>query len=128
MPLRKLFNLIPTPAPFSEQSRADQLKERLDWGEPALTIVDARNRSDYQKIHITGAVPMPMPESLTLATQTLESDRDIYIYAATDDETAEVARQLRQAGFQRVSELRGGVAAWQAFGYPVDANVAEGSV
>ncbi len=124
MPLRKLLNLIPIPSPLTAQSRADQLKERLDWGEPALTIVDARDRDDYQHSHIMGAIPMPMPELLTLAQQSLERDRDIYIYATTDDETSAAANQLREAGFQHVSELRGGVSAWQAFGYPVESGIA----
>jgi len=123
-----LWSWLPVPAPFSNRARADQLKERLDWGEPALTIVDARSRADYQQSHISGAIPMPQPELLALAVQSLERDRDIYIYSTTDTETAAAANLLRQAGFQRVAELRGGVAAWQAFGYPVESSSIPGAV
>jgi 3-mercaptopyruvate sulfurtransferase SseA len=50
----------------------------------------------------------------------LELGRDIYIYGETDEETATAAAQLRAAGYRNVSELRGGVAAWKAVGFPVE--------
>ncbi|MDJ0576652.1 MAG: hypothetical protein QNJ65_15980 [Xenococcaceae cyanobacterium MO_234.B1] len=37
------FSIIPIPAPLKSQSLVNDLKERLDWGEPALTIIDIRD-------------------------------------------------------------------------------------
>lgn len=118
-----LFSIIPTPQTksFKPQSKAGDLKTRLDWGEPALTIVDARDRESYNMGHIQGAIPMPMSTLPGRAMESLEPERDIYVYGDTDEETAEAATQLREAGFQRVSELTGGLAAWKAVGYPVSA-------
>ena len=39
----KLDNVIPTPPGPSVKASAQELKERLQWGEPGLTIIDARD-------------------------------------------------------------------------------------
>jgi rhodanese-related sulfurtransferase len=116
----KLLGIIPTPPPFKEHSLVYDLKTRLDWGDPALTIIDARERSEFNFSHILGAIPMPLDELVARAPLSLEITRDIYIYGETDEETAEAAGKLRASGYQYVSELRGGVAAWKAVGYPIE--------
>ena len=55
-----LPNLTPTPPSLKAESSAYDLKSRLEWGGPALTIVDIRDRETFNEGHITGAVPMPM--------------------------------------------------------------------
>ncbi len=106
--------------PLPGQSRVYDLKARLDWGEPALTIIDVRDRLQFNLSHIMGAVPMPLNEPTHRVLAKLETGRDIYIYAETDEETAVAATQLRQAGYQNVSEIRGGLAAWKAVGFPIE--------
>ena len=118
--MSQFLGFIPTPPPFKAKSLVFELKARLDWGEPALTIIDARDRTEFNFRHILGAIPMPMPELVDRAQSSLENSRDIYIYGETDEETAQAAGALRNAGFQNVSELRGGVAAWRALDYPVE--------
>jgi rhodanese-related sulfurtransferase len=118
--MNRLFGLFPKPLPLRPLSRVYDLKERLDWGEPALTIIDARPRPEFNENHITGAVSMPATMLLKLAPLSLEADRDIYIYSNSDDEAKAAADQLRTAGYASVSVLRGGVAAWKAAGFPVE--------
>lgn len=120
MTMIKLFNLIPVSRPLQAQSLVYDLKARLDWGEPALTILDVRDRSEFNASHILGAVPMPMNESAHRVLDKLELGRDIYIYGATDEETVVGAARLREAGYWNVSEIRGGLAAWKAVGFPVE--------
>lgn len=119
-----LSGLMPKPAPFKSQSRVYELKSRLDWGEPALTIVDAQTRDRFNAGHIMGAISLPAEELVERASATLEKSRDIYVYAETDEETATAAGQLREAGFEKVSEIVGGLAAWKAAEYPVEATTA----
>lgn len=116
----RFLGIIPTPPPLTARSRVYDLKARLDWGDPALTIVDVRDRSEFNFSHILGAVPMPLDELVDRALSSLGITRDIYIYGETEEETAEAAAKLRTAGYHNVSELRGGVAAWKAVGYPVE--------
>ncbi|TBR61552.1 rhodanese-like domain-containing protein [Mastigocladus laminosus UU774] len=109
-------NIIPSQPPIDAQSDVHVLKSRLEWGEPALTILDVRDRQTHNQGHITGAMPMPLNELVDRATATIAKSRDIYVYGATEEETAQAAQSLRSAGFEHVSELKGGLAAWKAIG------------
>ncbi len=116
-----LSDFLPKAAPFRTQSRVQELKSRLDWGEPALTIIDARNRAAFNIGHIMGSISLPADTTLVdRARVALDCNRDIYIYAETDEETASAAEMLRAAGFTKISEIVGGLAAWKASGYPVE--------
>jgi rhodanese-related sulfurtransferase len=116
----KLPDLTPTPPGIKAQASSHDLKDRLDWGEPGLTIIDVRDRESFDKSHITGALPMPIDELVELAKSSLETVRDIYIYGENDAQTAEAAGILRQAGFLKVAELLGGIPAWKAIDGPID--------
>lgn len=117
----KLPNVTPTPpSQQTPQSSAQALKERLEWGEVAFTILDVRDRTTFNQSHIMGAMAMPMDEVVERAKSSLEPKREIYIYGETDEQTAEVANKLRGAGFQAISELRGGLAGWKAIGGPTE--------
>jgi rhodanese-related sulfurtransferase len=118
--MNRLFGLFPKPSPMQPQSRVYDLKERLDWGEPALTIIDLRSREEFNESHVTGAISMPAASLLDTAPLSLEMDRDIYVYSSSDDEASAGAEQLKAAGYANVSVLRGGVAAWKAAGFPIE--------
>ncbi|MFQ4142909.1 rhodanese-like domain-containing protein [Chlorogloeopsis sp. ULAP02] len=113
-------NIIPSQPPIEQQSDAHVLKSRLEWGEPAFTIIDVRDRNTYNEGHIMGAMPMPLDQLVDRATPSLAKSRDIYVYGANEQDTAQAAQQLRSAGFEHVSELRGGLAAWKAIGGPTE--------
>ncbi|NJR23719.1 MAG: rhodanese-like domain-containing protein [Richelia sp. CSU_2_1] len=116
----KLPDLTPTPPGLKAQASSHDLKSRLDWGEPGLTIVDVRDRESFNNSHITGALPMPMEDLVERAQSSLEPIRDIYIYGETDEQTAEAANLLRAAGFRKVAELKGGIPAWKQIDGPID--------
>ncbi|MCY7321825.1 MAG: rhodanese-like domain-containing protein [Phormidesmis sp. CAN_BIN36] len=111
-----LPNITPTPPDLKTASSVYDLKSRLEWGEPALTILDVRPREVFNDSHIMGAMDFPVSELVTLAKNSLEFERDIYIYGANEQETAQAAAMLREAGFRAVAELKGGLAEWKAIG------------
>ncbi|MEM7579951.1 MAG: rhodanese-like domain-containing protein [Mastigocoleus sp.] len=98
------------------QSSAQDLKARLDWGEPGFTILDVRDRMTYNKSHIIGAMPMDMSNVAELAEASLDRKRDIYVYGQSDQETAQAATKLRVGGFGNVVELLGGLEGWKEIG------------
>lgn len=118
--MSNFLGFIPTPPPLQAKSLVYDLKDRLDWGDPALTIIDVRERNLFNTSRITGAISMPASELVERAFTALELCRDIYLYGETDEETAEAAEKLRSAGYENVSEIRGGVAAWKAVGFPIE--------
>lgn len=91
------------------------VKSRLDWGEPALTIIDVRDRPAFNDERIMGAVSMPASENLVeRAKQSMSPERDVFVYGDSDQDTAAAAIQLQEAGFQKVSAIKGGLPAWKA--------------
>jgi rhodanese-related sulfurtransferase len=118
-----LPDVTPTPPGFKTQSSVKDLKSRLEWGEPALTIIDARDRDEFNQGHITGAMSMPMDILVDWASGSLDRVRDIYIYGANEEQTAQAAGMLREAGFQKVAELVGGLDAWKAVAGPTDGSL-----
>lgn len=118
----KMPNITPTPPGMKAQSSPHDLKSRLEWGEPALTILDVRDRETFNNGHIMGAMPMPM-EQLSQGIEpspSLALNRDIYVYSDSDEQTSQAANQFRNSGFVNVSELKGGLEAWKAIGGPTE--------
>ena len=112
-------NLVPSQPPIDPKSSANAVKTRLEWGEPAFTIIDVRDRRSYNNGHIMGAVSMTMDVLADNVTY-LAKTRDIYVYGATDEEASQTAQALKVAGFQNVSQLMGGLAGWKAIGGPTE--------
>ncbi|MEM9904691.1 MAG: rhodanese-like domain-containing protein [Cyanobacteria bacterium P01_D01_bin.44] len=118
--MNTVFGVFPKPAPLKPVSQVYDLKTRLDWGEPALTIIDIRDRTLFNAQRITGAISMPLRELVERAKRAIPTQRDIYVYGTTDTEAANAVTLLKQAGYRNVAQLRGGVAAWRAVGFPVE--------
>ncbi|MEM1251861.1 MAG: rhodanese-like domain-containing protein [Cyanobacteria bacterium P01_H01_bin.21] len=110
----------PAPAKFDNVSSTADLKARLDWGEPALTIIDVRDRKSFNEERIMGAISLPIDELAARAAQNLEMDRDIYVYGDNDQATEGAAIQMYKAGFERIAAIRGGLPAWKAVGGAVE--------
>ncbi len=115
-----LPNITPTPPDLKPQVTPAELKSRLEWGEPGLTIIDVRDRESFNYERITGAITMPMEQLSDMATSSLEMKRDIYLYGDSDEQTAQAASQLRSGGFMNIAEIKGALPAWKAIGGPTE--------
>jgi rhodanese-related sulfurtransferase len=115
-----LFPIVPIPEAIQNKSNVKALKKRLDWGEPALTIVDVRNVDAFMASHIMGAITMPLNQLVADARASLEFVRDIYVYGETNEQTAEAASRLRNDGYENIAELVGGFQAWKAAKFPIE--------
>lgn len=109
----KLPNVTPTPPAFHSQANAYELKSRLQWGEPGLTILDVREHEAFNQMRIMGAISMPMDQLPNWANFSIPANRDVYVYGDNDEQTASAARLLREAGFTHVAELKGGISGWR---------------
>ena len=115
--------LTPVPTDFEAVSSPADLKARLDWGEPALSILDVRDRTAFNEERITGAMPMPMSDLLDRAKDAFSAQRDLFVYGESDEQTATAVTHLRDAGFERVSAIKGGLPAWKAMDGPVEGQI-----
>lgn len=113
---------VPTPpaAVFNSQATVHELKSRLNWGEPNLTIFDVRDRQTFASCHIMGAMNTPIDMLPDAVLETLQLKRDIYVYGDNAEQAQSAAQSLRSAGFERVAELQGGLDAWIEIGGSID--------
>lgn len=109
----KLPNITPVPPSFHSDATAFELKSRLQWGEPGLTILDVRDHDAFNQSRIQGAINMPLDQLTQMAQASLQPQRDLYLYGGSEAETTEAATLLRAAGFQHVAHLQGGLQAWR---------------
>lgn len=81
-------------------------------------IVDVRNDAEWNTASIDGTVHMPLI-SLLDKVDTLPRDRELVILCATGNRSSTAASLLSQRGLTRVTDLAGGIEAWQKQNLPV---------
>lgn len=108
---------VPVPTPPSSvtatETTAHELKSRLNWGEPGLTILDIRDPAAFDECHIMGALNIPASSLSDISDLGLEAKRDIYVYGESDAAAMSAVQGLQDMGFQKVSAISGGLQAWQ---------------
>jgi adenylyltransferase/sulfurtransferase len=86
-----------------------ELKRRVDAGEDVF-VLDVREPHEYRICNIGGTL-IPLGE-LAARVHELDSVRDIVVYCRTGARSAQAVEFLRDAGFERVWNLKGGIHAW----------------
>jgi adenylyltransferase/sulfurtransferase len=89
----------------------EELKRRLDAGED-IFILDVREPHEYQICNIGGHL-IPLGD-LPKRVCELDSSREIVVHCKSGGRSAKAVEFLRQAGFERASNLTGGILAWVA--------------
>ena len=89
--------------------QVEELKRRLDAGEN-LFVLDVRELHEYQICNIGGYL-IPLND-LPKRVNELDSSREIVAHCKMGGRSAKAVQFLRQAGFQKVSNLKGGIMAW----------------
>ena len=86
-----------------------ELKRRLDAGDD-LFILDVREPHEYQICHLNGHL-IPLGD-LPQRVHELDSSREIVAHCRSGVRSAKAVDFLRQAGFRKVKNLKGGILAW----------------
>lgn len=105
-------------APSAEQVAIDEAKARYDAG--TAVFVDVRSGAEYEAGHIAGAGTITSME-LEERLRSLPPDTLIVTYDGGGESTAgaRAVEIFSEMGYGNVVTLAGGLAAWQAAGYPV---------
>lgn len=103
-------------------SRIDRLSpqlaaERLHAGEPPVAI-DVRAAGERAAKHIPGSLHVPL-NHLTERLRDLPQDRPLLLYCAGGYRSSIAASLLEANGFRHVSEIAGGISAWETAQLPV---------
>ncbi len=86
-----------------------ELKARLDHGDD-IFILDVREPHEYQICQIGGYL-IPLGE-LPRRVHELDTSREIVAHCRSGKRSAEAVAFLRQAGFRKIFNLKGGILAW----------------
>ncbi len=98
----RLMNGIP-------QVTVHELKQRMDAGEDLL-ILDVREPYEYRIANIGGTL-IPMND-VPRRMDEIERHRDVVVQCLSGGRSQRVAEFLKQAGYEKVSNLAGGIRAW----------------
>jgi L-ascorbate metabolism protein UlaG (beta-lactamase superfamily)/rhodanese-related sulfurtransferase len=88
--------------------------------DPAVFLVDVRTPDEYAEGHLRGAanIDWNAPDFLEQATSACPKETRVAVYCRTGRRSAEAAKALTKAGYD-VTNLVGGIVAWQDAGKPV---------
>jgi molybdopterin/thiamine biosynthesis adenylyltransferase/rhodanese-related sulfurtransferase len=91
------------------QISVKELKSRIDAGEDVL-ILDVREPYEYQIANIGGKlIPQnDVPQRLA----EIDRDREIVVQCRSGQRSQRIAEFLQQSGYQKVTNLAGGILAW----------------
>jgi adenylyltransferase/sulfurtransferase len=92
------------------ETTVEELKARLDRGEKVF-ILDVRNPEEVQICRIPGTMVIPLPE-LPRRYQELDRNQEMVVHCKSGVRSAKAIAFLRQQGFTRLKNLKGGILAW----------------
>ncbi len=97
-----------------------ELKKRRDVS-PNLCLIDVREDSEWQEVHIPGALHIPKDElAARIAAKVPKHDCPIYLHCRGGVRSLHAANCLLSLGYKEVYSIEGGIAAWEESGYPIE--------
>jgi adenylyltransferase/sulfurtransferase len=88
----------------------EELKSRLDRHDDVF-ILDVRNPEEFQICRIPGSVLIPLPD-LPRRVGELDRGREMVVHCKGGTRSQKAVQFLRQHGFEKLKNLKGGILAW----------------
>jgi hydroxyacylglutathione hydrolase len=101
----------------TERLSAQVAADRMTVGTPPV-IVDVRTPPEFEAKRIDGALNVPLNHLAERASE-LPRDRPLVVHCAAGYRSSIASSLLQSLGFDRVSEIAGGLAAWETAGLPL---------
>jgi rhodanese-related sulfurtransferase len=93
-----------------------ELKAMMDSKPATLTIVDVRDKSEYDQGHIPGAINIPVT-NFALQSGVLEKDKRIIVYCNSGGRSYNAYRKLQKLAYPNINQVI--FADWEFDGLPV---------
>ena len=107
---------------FTERLSAPFAAELLASSQPPV-LIDVRAPREREQKHIDGSLSIPL-NNLLERTGELSRSRALMVHCAGGYRSSIAASLLKREGFKEVSEIAGGMAAWEAAKLPVSTPLA----
>ncbi|MBI5927691.1 MAG: MBL fold metallo-hydrolase [Chloroflexi bacterium] len=88
------------------------------------TVIDVRWRSEYQEVHLPNSTHIPLGY-IVRNLDTLARDQHLIVHCQAGVRSVIAASILQKYGFKNVTNLAGGIEAWQKAGLPIERGVLE---
>ncbi len=102
------------------QITAAELRRELDEEPESIQIVDVRRKPEWDQSHIAGALHKPLDRVAKMLGD-LDRAKPIVVHCKGGYRSAIACSLIQRAGFENVTNLIGGLDAWQATGLAVSA-------
>jgi adenylyltransferase/sulfurtransferase len=98
------------PSSTSSDITPQELNERVNRRDP-LFILDVRNPEEFQIVRIPGSKLLPLSE-LPTRFRELDPSQEIIVHCKSGMRSQKAIQFLRQQGFTKLKNLKGGILAW----------------
>ncbi len=95
----------------SDDLTVTELARRIKAGLPGTELIDVREPHEWEIVHLPGAKLIPQGELLNRLNELSQTD-EILVYCLSGKRSARAVQLLRQMGFKKARNVRGGVLAW----------------
>ena len=85
--------------------------------ESGAYILDVRQPEEWDQVHIPGATLIPLGELQSRLSE-VPRDQEVVVVCRSGNRSQEGRNILKNAGYEQVTSMAGGVNQWQAAGYP----------
>jgi rhodanese-related sulfurtransferase len=91
----------------------EELKARLDAGE-TLHLLDVREPAEHAEFNIGGTL-LPLGRIRNMETEDIDNwkDEEVICYCRSGNRSGQACMILESAGFKNVTNVSGGMMAWQ---------------
>lgn len=96
--------------PFEKEIEPLQLKAKIERGEK-FVLIDVREPHEYEINRIKGSLLIPLGE-LPSRISELSLEDEIVVHCLSGGRSSEACEFLKNAGFEKVENLRGGIRSW----------------
>lgn len=118
-PVTGTLSVIPYQEERYRELTTEQAREFIKTDQPL--ILDVRTTQEYAAGHLPGAVHIPLHQLEKRYSEVAQfRDRPVLIYCATGNRSTVAAKILIDKGFERISNLRHGIADWVRKNHPVE--------
>lgn len=84
-----------------------------------VILLDVREPWEHDAVHIADTLLIPMNE-VPQQLDAIPTDKTVIVYCRSGNRSGQITNFLRQQGYERVHNMRGGMIAWERARYPVE--------
>jgi len=93
------------------------VQEAYNLYQDGVFLLDVRTQGEWDEIHVPNATLIPLDE-LEGRVNELSKDQEIVVMCRSGNRSQVGRDILRNAGFENVTSMAGGIVNWQTAGYP----------